>query len=66
MNPQVGLNAPSAAGMARPGNVAFLSQSGALCTAILDGATLRDGGNAGVPPTGYYEVSGLFGWTFSQ
>jgi acetyltransferase len=36
MNPAAGLNATFAAAMARPGNVAFLSQSGALCTAILD------------------------------
>jgi acetyltransferase len=36
MNPLSGLNATFAAGMARPGNVAFLSQSGALLTAILD------------------------------
>ncbi len=36
MNPLTGLNATFAAGMARPGNVAFISQSGALCTAILD------------------------------
>ena len=36
MNPLIGLNATFAAGIARPGNVAFLSQSGALCTAILD------------------------------
>lgn len=36
MLPHSGLNATFAAGMARPGNVAFLSQSGALCTAILD------------------------------
>src|SRR5688500_5697865 len=36
MNPLTGLNATFAAGMARPGNVAFLSQSGALLTAILD------------------------------
>lgn len=31
-----GLNATFAAGMARPGNVGFISQSGALCTAVLD------------------------------
>src|SRR5208282_4294463 len=31
-----GVNATFAAGIARRGNVAFLSQSGALCTAILD------------------------------
>lgn len=36
MNPHTGLNATFATSMARPGRVAFLSQSGALCTAILD------------------------------
>lgn len=36
MNPHIGLNATFAQSMALPGNVAFLSQSGALCTAILD------------------------------
>lgn len=36
MVPHKGLNATFAAAMARPGRVAFLSQSGALCTAILD------------------------------
>jgi acetyltransferase len=36
MNPLSGLNATFAKGMARPGNVGFISQSGALCTAILD------------------------------
>ncbi|MFH0903140.1 MAG: bifunctional acetate--CoA ligase family protein/GNAT family N-acetyltransferase [Pseudomonadota bacterium] len=36
MNPGVGLNATFAGAMARPGNVAFISQSGALLTAILD------------------------------
>jgi len=36
MNPTRGLNATFAAGIARPGHVAFLSQSGALCAAILD------------------------------
>src|SRR4029079_13646229 len=36
MNPLTGLNATFAAGIARPGKVAFLSQSGALLTAILD------------------------------
>ena len=30
------LNATFAAGMARPGSVGFISQSGALCTAVLD------------------------------
>jgi len=36
MNPINGLNATFASAMARPGSVAFLSQSGALCTAVLD------------------------------
>lgn len=36
MNPCNGFNATFAAGIARPGNVAFISQSGALCTAVLD------------------------------
>ncbi len=36
MNPVSGLNATFANAMARPGNVGFISQSGALCTAILD------------------------------
>ncbi len=36
MNPGLGLNATFAAGIARPGTVGFISQSGALCTAILD------------------------------
>jgi acetyltransferase len=36
MVPRSGLNATFAATMARPGEVAFLSQSGALCTAVLD------------------------------
>jgi acetyltransferase len=36
MNPQFGLNATFARGMALPGNVAFISQSGAMCTSVLD------------------------------
>ncbi|BAZ39627.1 GCN5-related N-acetyltransferase [Calothrix sp. NIES-4101] len=36
MSPRIGLNATFASAVARPGNVAFISQSGALCTAILD------------------------------
>src|SRR6478672_1588263 len=36
MLPPTGLNATFAATIARPGNVAFVSQSGALCTAVLD------------------------------
>lgn len=36
MNPHNGLNATFATTIARPGSVGFISQSGALCTAILD------------------------------
>jgi acetyltransferase len=36
MVPHLGLNATFASTIAKPGSVAFLSQSGALCTAILD------------------------------
>lgn len=36
MNPINGLNATFARGMALPGNLAFISQSGAMCTAVLD------------------------------
>ena len=36
MSPRTGLNATFARGIALPGNVGFISQSGALCTAVLD------------------------------
>jgi acetyltransferase len=36
MNPITGLNATFATHLAKPGNVAFISQSGAMCTSILD------------------------------
>jgi acetyltransferase len=36
MRPYGGLNATFASAMARPGSVGFISQSGALCTAVLD------------------------------
>jgi acetyltransferase len=36
MSPHYGLNATFANSMARPGKLGFISQSGALCTAILD------------------------------
>ena len=36
MSPTTGLNATFATTIARPGSVGFISQSGALCTAILD------------------------------
>ena len=36
MSPLTGLNATFASAIARPGSVGFISQSGALCTAVLD------------------------------
>ena len=36
MNPIYGLNATFARGMALPGTLAFISQSGAMCTAVFD------------------------------
>jgi acetyltransferase len=36
MNPIIGLNATFAATIAEKGNIAFISQSGAMCTAVLD------------------------------
>lgn len=36
MVPFYGMNSTFAGGMANPGNVAFISQSGAICTAVLD------------------------------
>ncbi|MBX7065815.1 MAG: bifunctional acetate--CoA ligase family protein/GNAT family N-acetyltransferase [Parachlamydiales bacterium] len=36
MNPLANFNATFAAGIAHPGKIAFISQSGALCTAVLD------------------------------
>jgi acetyltransferase len=42
MVPKGGLNATFAGNMAHPGNIAFISQSGALCTAMLDWS-LREG-----------------------
>ncbi len=44
LHPPSGLNASFAAGMAKPGQVVFLSQSGALCTSILDWANDKNVG----------------------
>ncbi len=52
MNPGVGLNATFAHDMALPGNVAFLSQSGALETAILDWSLLEGVGFSALVSTG--------------
>jgi acetyltransferase len=42
--PSVGMNASFSARMPKPGNISFISQSGALCTAVLDFAADRDFG----------------------
>ncbi len=42
--PAVGLNASFSGRMPKPGNISFISQSGALCTAVLDFAADRDFG----------------------
>jgi acetyltransferase len=44
INPRLKLNASFASTMAMPGNIAFISQSGALCTAILDWAKQQNVG----------------------
>ncbi len=36
LNPRIGMNASFASGMPETGSIAFFSQSGALCTALLD------------------------------
>ena len=52
MTPPVGLNATFAASNARAGSVALLSQSGALCTAILDWSLREKVGFSGFVSTG--------------
>src|SRR5215469_15812327 len=52
MNPRTGLNATFAQGNALPGNLAFLSQSGALCTAILDWSRRENVGFSGFVSVG--------------
>ncbi len=47
MNPVRGFNATFAHTVARPGNVAFISQSGALCTAVLDWSLRENVGFSG-------------------
>ncbi len=48
MRPDIGLNATFNKGNATKGNLAFVSQSGALCTAILDWAQTNDVGFSSV------------------
>ena len=52
MNPLTGMNATFARHAARPGNVAFISQSGALCTAILDWSLRENVGFSAFVSTG--------------
>ncbi len=52
MCPSTGLNATFAGAMARPGKVAFLSQSGALLTAILDWSLTEQVGFSAFVSTG--------------
>jgi acetyltransferase len=42
--PRIGLNASFAANMPRPGHLSFISQSGALCTSVLDWAEQQNVG----------------------
>jgi len=52
MNPHAGFNATFAQDIARPGNVAFVSQSGALLTAILDWSMEEQVGFSSIVSTG--------------
>ena len=52
MRPDIGLNATFNHGSANTGNLAFVSQSGALCTAILDWAKSNDVGFSSVVSMG--------------
>jgi acetyltransferase len=52
MSPLIGLNATFAQDIALPGNVAFLSQSGALLTAILDWSLGERAGMSAIVSTG--------------
>src|SRR5438128_3313035 len=52
MNPTIGLNATFAHDVPRSGNVAFLSQSGALLTAILDWSQREQVGFSAIVSTG--------------
>jgi acetyltransferase len=52
MRPSIGLNATFARGAALPGSLGLISQSGALCTAMLDWATPRGIGFSSVVSLG--------------
>jgi len=52
LSPATGLNASYASGMPKAGNVAFVSQSGALCTAVLDWSERHNVGFSAFVSTG--------------
>lgn len=52
MRPEIGLNATFNNGSAKSGHIGLVSQSGALCTAILDWAAANDVGFSSVISTG--------------
>ncbi len=52
IRPDIGLNVTFGNNNAQPGNLAFVSQSGAICTAILDWAEKNDIGFSAVVSTG--------------
>ena len=52
MVPELGLNATSSKKIALPGNVAFISQSGALCTSVLDWSLRENVGFSAFMSTG--------------
>ena len=52
MMPSIGLNATFAKKMAKEGNVAFISQSGALCTSVLDWSVSQNVGFSAFLSTG--------------
>ena len=52
IRPEIGLNITFGNNDAKPGNLAFVSQSGAICTAILDWAEKNDIGFSAVVSTG--------------
>lgn len=52
MRPEIGLNATFSQSMAKPGHIAFVSQSGAMCTAMLDWAGPHDIGFSCVVSSG--------------
>ncbi|MDG6777248.1 bifunctional acetate--CoA ligase family protein/GNAT family N-acetyltransferase [Thiomicrorhabdus sp. zzn3] len=52
IRPEIGMNATFSKNQARPGHLALVSQSGALCTAVLDWAEANDVGFSQVVSTG--------------